>query len=254
MVKILIADSNLEFCSAMEESFGGRYTVLFCHDGKIALKLINAEKPDVLWLDMMLPGMDGIGILQAAVIAGIPLKTIACVRHWNDNLSETLFRLGVFWVTQKPCEPNAARTQLGLLINQVQDERKAGPRSPEQVAYDVLLNLGLTGRRSGHKSLLAALTLQINDPDRMVTKILYPEVASICDCSAQSVERGIRCVITAAWEKHESPLWDICFPEYTQRSPSNGVLIDRLAERARAILQDEQTRKSAFIKSMEILK
>ena len=69
--KLLIADGNEEFRRALAAELQGAYHVRCCDDGKEALSLLRSFAPDVLVLDLMLPGLDGISLLQSAAASGL---------------------------------------------------------------------------------------------------------------------------------------------------------------------------------------
>lgn len=236
MVKILVADSAGEFCSAVADAFYGRYTVLTCNDGRSALKLLCEEKPEVLWLDLMLPGMDGLTVLQSAALHGVRPKLIACIRHDSEYIMRMLERFSVSLVMQKPVDWAAAEAHLDALAAGVIRDQGGSVATADQLTYETLMHLGLTGKRCGCKCLYVALLKKIMDPDCQITKRLYPEVADQCGGSSQSVERAIRCVIGEAWENSGDPHWDLYFPEYQDKCPSNGAFLDRLADKIRSAL------------------
>ena len=236
MVKILVADSSDEFGSAVAEAFYGKYTVLSCSDGRTALKLLCAEKPEVLWLDMMLPGMDGLTVLQSAAIYGVRPKLIACIRHESEYVMRTLERFSVSLIMHKPVDTAAAEAHLDALASEVIRERGVHIATADQLTYETLVLLGLTGKRCGYRFLNAALLRKVLEPDCQITKCLYPEVADACGGSARSVERAIRCVISESWSNRHNPQWELHFPEYQDRCPSNGVLLDRLSDKIRNTL------------------
>ena len=238
MIKILVADTTVEFCQAVAESFCEQYQVLTCFEGRSALKLICEEKPDILWLDVMLPGMDGLTILQAVAMQGIVPKVIACIRNTSDYVLHILEKYAVAMVMQKPCDLTAALARIDALATEVAKERGLVVDTMDQLIHESLLLLRLTGKRCGHKCLLSAVRMKVLDPQCQITKVLYPQVASECGGSAQSVERAIRCVIAEAWEGERHPCWELYFPEYVDRCPSNGIVLERVADKVRMVYQN----------------
>lgn len=230
MLKILVADSTTEFGAAVAEAFEGRYLVSVCHDGVAALEAVRRERPDVLWLDLMLPGMDGFMILQAITMAGFHPKIIACSRYITDYVPEALICYGVCCLLRKPCSLSASLARIDDVARKMKNDGNDFPADPEELVYEALLPLGLTGKRAGHSCLQKAICLKMLDPDLQVTKTLYPGVAARCGGTAKRVERAIRCVLTDTWIVRDVPLWNFFFPEYTDRCPSNGVFIDRIAD------------------------
>lgn len=240
MVKILVADSTVEFCEAVADAFYDKYQILTCSEGRSTLKLICAEKPDILWLDVMLPGMDGLTILQAIAMQGVFPKVIACIRNPSDYVLHILEDCAVSMVMQKPCDLTAALARIDSLATIVTKERGIAVDTLDQLIHESLLLLQLSGKRCGHKCLFSAVRIKVLDPQCQITKILYPQVASECGGSAQSVERAIRCVVAEAWEGEHHLCWELYFPEYVDRCPSNGVVLERLADKIRMIYQNEK--------------
>jgi len=240
MVKLLVADSTQGFCAAIAESFAGKYTVLTCSDGRTALRLLCEEKPDILWLDIMLPRLDGLTILQAAAFQGIKPAVIACIRSESEYVMNGLERYSVSMVMQKPCDLTAATARLAALAAQIEQDRGVRLVTAEQLTYEMLLLLRLTGNRRGHKYLRSALDRKVVDPDCQITKILYPEVAAEFSSSDKSVERAIRVLLNDTWGGERSPEWDLLFPDYPDKCPSNSVFLDRVAKKIRDLLEKQE--------------
>lgn len=60
MKKILLVDDDVEFCEATKLLLESRdYEVVLAHDGKAGLDKAQAEKPDLVILDVMMPEMNG---------------------------------------------------------------------------------------------------------------------------------------------------------------------------------------------------
>lgn len=242
MLKILAADSTKELCAAIADAFGGRYAVSVCYNGKDALEKIRILRPDILWLDLMLPYMDGITILQAAFMAGIRPKIIATSRFINDEILADLSRLGVRYLMTKPCSISAVLSGIERVAQSIQQEAEARGKSPEDRVYELLLLHGTTGVRKGHKRLQEAVLLKVLDEEHQVTKTIYPELAKRHGGSTDSVEKAISRVIADGWKAGEPQIWPLLFPEYTDKAPSNGVFIDRLAEHIRKQIVQNQSR------------
>ncbi len=65
MKKILIADDDLEVLRVMEKRIKAEgFSVVTARDGEEAWKLICSEKPDIILLDLVMPGMDGFSVLE----------------------------------------------------------------------------------------------------------------------------------------------------------------------------------------------
>ena len=63
--KILVVDDEPDFCEVLRDFLGSKgYSVLEAHDGEQALEVYRQERPDVVLLDMMMPGMSGLVTLR----------------------------------------------------------------------------------------------------------------------------------------------------------------------------------------------
>ena len=251
MLKILVADSTKEMCAVISETFADRYTVLTCHNGKEALSLLATMKPDVLWLDLNLPGMDGIAILQAISLAGVYPKVIAVVRHITDYILGSLSRFDVSYIVQKPYAVSAALMRIEDVAQSIMLQSLERMTDPNEMVYNALLMHGACGKRTGHICLQAAVLLMLENPDIMITKHLYPAVAAQCGGTKERVERAIRTAITAAWENRDVQIWQLLFSEYTECCPSNGVFILRLAQSLRKTAQRKGISVQNVVRSKE---
>src|SRR5690348_14498888 len=65
--KILVVDDNASFCSGLQKALNakGYVHVRTAHDGWQALESVQQELPDLVILDLYLPGMDGLHLMSA---------------------------------------------------------------------------------------------------------------------------------------------------------------------------------------------
>lgn len=229
--KLLIADSNDDFRLALAEALQEHYHVHCCQNGKNALELLHTYRPDVLVLDLMLPELDGISLLQAAADSGIRPKVLATSRFVNDYVLEMTKHLGVNYLMMKPCDVQST-------VNRIQDLNRHPCHSPaasdpKVYASNLLLSLGIPTKLRGYEYLRQAVVLMAQDPEQSITKELYPAVGQLCHCKAGHVERSIRNAIDAAWHRRDDRVWMQYFspgPDGTIPRPTNAALISRLAD------------------------
>ena len=236
--KLLIADETEEFRSALAQALQGTFRVRTCTDGKEALELLRSFGPDVLVLDLMLPGLDGISLLQSAVASGFCPIVLATSRFINDYVLESVSRLGIGYVVRKPCDIRATAARIADLCQNSPPAPYQQPESHGSLS-NTLLALGIPPKRNGYRHLREAVPLMAANPMQSVTKELYPAVAKLCHCDSSSVERSIRTAISSAWEHRDDRVWRLYFPPDASGSiprPTNATFISRLAD----ILQPEQ--------------
>ena len=80
MQTLLIADSNDAFRQQLAEAFKPHYHIFTCADGREALEILRREHCDCLVLDLMLPELDGISMLEMAVgFAPLSSPSVPCL-------------------------------------------------------------------------------------------------------------------------------------------------------------------------------
>lgn len=228
--KLLLADPSPVFCEALADRLGSGYELRECYDGQEALALLENFQPDVLVTDLIMPGMDGLEVLKAAVDARKRPAILVTTRYSSQYIEAAIGDMPVDFVTMKPCN-------LAVLVERIQEltQTELEPEQrpdPGNEAYDVLLSLGIPVNRKGFRCLQDALELVRQDPQQSMTKVLYPEVGRRRGCGADAVERAIRSVIQTAWENRDDALWCRYFlpgrDGYLPR-PTNSVFIHTLA-------------------------
>lgn len=231
MRRILIADSSEEFRVALSEALADLYEISTCDSGNQVLEQMRFFQPDILVLDLMLPYIDGLTILQTASATGSLPVVLALTRLVNDYVQTTLTELGVEYLMVKPCSLKAMVSRIRDLDNykiQPADKRGNHDYAPEEL----LLRLGLRAKSHGFAAAAAALIELRKKPRQMITKELYPAVAAKCDMNTNQVEHNIRGAIFEAWKCRDKELWGQYFPENRKtklKPPSNGIFLTTLA-------------------------
>lgn len=230
--KLLIADGTEEFRLALADMLRGAYHIRTCRDGLEALELMRSFEPDILVLDLMLPGMDGISLLQTAAAAGMRPVVLATTRFVSDYVMESIDRLGVGYLMVKPCDVRAAASRIGDLTQQLRPPQVTRP-DPKTHVSNMLLALGIPTKLRGYAYLREAVLIMARNPGQSITKELYPAVAAVCGCAACHVERSARSAIETAWQRRDEKIWRMYFQpdgEGNLRRPTNASFISRLSE------------------------
>ena len=227
MRKLLIADCSEDYRLALSAALCGLYQVLCCRSGTEALALLQKERPEILVLDLMLPELDGLTLLERITAKGICPVVLAATPIYSDYVFSCAQRLGIEYLVRKPYSIEAIVAR----IQDLSQRLKAQDPKIEPVTFvtGLLLDLNISTKHNGFSYLREAVLLMAKDPSQSVTKVLYPEVARLCDCHKENVERSIRTALDKAWEKRDPEIWQKYFPHAHQR-PSNAVFISRLAE------------------------
>lgn len=105
MMKLLLVDDEEEFVKALAERLelrGMKPRIAF--SGEQALQMVQDEVPDVMVLDLRMPGIDGLKVLGRIKRAHPQVRVIILTGHGSDSDREAAFRLGAFEYLQKPVD------------------------------------------------------------------------------------------------------------------------------------------------------
>lgn len=228
MQTLLIADSNDAFRQQLADAFQPYYRTLTCSDGMQALDILCQERCDCLVLDLMLPELDGISMLEMAVVRDIRPMVIAISPLFTQYTFDVAEALGIGYMIRRPCPVQTIVTRMLDL------KKRANPiwASREQVNR-FLYWLGVPSGYNGYQPLVESLTILAEDPAQSITKVLYPEVAKRIGSGPKAVERNIRSAIEQAWKIRNVERWQQLFPELSDR-PSNSLFFSRVLETLRS--------------------
>lgn len=226
--KVVIADGAEEFRLALSEHLQPQFRVRCCADGDEALDQVARWQPDVLVMDLILPGLDGVGLLQAvAQLPNRPRVLIVSAMH-SDFVGFNLEELGVEYVMLKPCRVRNVAARVGQLTSRLAPAPHLRTRY-RYAATDTLMELGLPNGRQGFQHLQAGLPMLMRQRDQRLSKELYDSIARDSGCTALSVEKAIRKAIEAGWENGDPAAWGKYFPG-SEKPPTNGEFLFRLAD------------------------
>ncbi len=208
--KILIADDNLALCNSLKDFFASQeaYDVVgLAASGVEALTLLESEDPDFLLLDIVMPELDGFGVLSS--IEGKRPVVIMMSQLATDGFVQKAMQYGASYFLAKPLDYNRLLNLLNEL-NQPQQPvaHKAPPtskriRTIDEKIANLFISVGIPAHIKGYQFLREAIKMTIETPDiiNSITKRLYPGIAERYQTSPSKVERAIRHAIEVAWNR-----------------------------------------------------
>jgi len=117
--KILVADDEVYMLRLLEMTFKkGGYEVVTCRDGKEALALAASARPQLIVLDVMMPGLDGLGALRQlkedAATREIPVVVLSAKGHALTRVEAEVAGAALFLA--KPFSPNQLLLEVQKII------------------------------------------------------------------------------------------------------------------------------------------
>lgn len=255
-IKVLIADDNREFAQIVarfiqeEEDFK---VIGMAKDGIEALEIIEREKPDILILDIIMPHLDGLGVLEKLHESNDEFfpKVIILSAVGQDKITQRAIELGAAYYIVKPFDfdifikrlkqiagNNYVVDKVPVLDNIKVKETNVRERDMESKITKIIQEIGVPAHIKGYLYLREAITIVINDMDYLgaVTKELYPAVADNFNTTPSRVERAIRHAIEVAWNRGSIENIDRIF-SYTVHNnkgkPTNSEFIALVADKLR---------------------
>ena len=233
MRRMLIAVSSEDMQAALTSAFRKEFETTACGDGETALELLAAFKPYALILDLMLPKMEGLTVLEEAG-DHLPPVILCISRQVTDYTVQAAMDLGAGYIIRTPCTLRAITNRVRDMV-QRNDFPRPSPKNPQSLATSHLHRLGVSSDPSGYRYLRIGIPLFAQDPHQSLSKELYSAIVTLCGCtSTDAVEIAIRKTICSAWKKRDDAVWAAYFPPESDGQilrPPNKMFIARLAEK-----------------------
>jgi two-component system response regulator (stage 0 sporulation protein A) len=231
--RILIADGSREFRQGLSEALCSLYQTQVTWDGISTLQQLHSFQPDILVLDLMMPGLDGITLLQTALSEDIRPVVLATTRYLSDYIVSCAEKMGVSYLMVKPCDISAVVSRIADMTQRIQPTVFA-QLDCRTLVSNMLMRLGVPTKLKGYNFLREAILIMSHEPTQSITKELYPSVASACHATPVQIERSIRSAISVSWSNRDEGIWRLYFSadgsSHIPR-PSNGAFISQLADR-----------------------
>lgn len=230
MLRLLIADATAVFADALTKQLRAQYLVEICQDGTETLEKIHGFDPDILLIDLRLPGTDGLSVIRALRASGRDTKVVVMSGYMGQSILGALESLQVDYVFSKPCDLGAVFACIRDLSMQIGN---AICTSLEAEADCLLLSLGFRMGRTAYACTHDALCMKYGNFNCGTTKELYPAVAKRQGGNSKQVEKAIRDAIRVAWSTGNKSIWKLYFPPKGNGEaycPSNDEFLARMAK------------------------
>lgn len=104
-IRILLVDDEEEFVKTLAERIRIRqFLADVSFSGEEALSRLREAIPDVMVLDLKMPGMDGMEVLRQVKKSLPAIPVLILTGHGSEKDKEEAFRIGAFEYLQKPVD------------------------------------------------------------------------------------------------------------------------------------------------------
>ena len=246
-ISVLLADNSDYFavpCANAMKSHGLEVT-LTEKDGKTVLEALTKQKYDVVLMDIFLPRLDALGVLEGLAQANLPHRPLVMVMSGfdNPNLEREAMAAGADYYFLKPFDAAAiARRIQSLCGDHTEAPPRRTPSTLEMQVTEIIHQIGVPAHIKGYQYLRDAILMAIEDDTiiNAVTKRLYPTVAKKHGTTSSRVERAIRHAIEVAWDRGDVDTLTAYFG-YTihneRGKPTNSEFIAMISDKFRLQLK-----------------
>lgn len=257
-LNIAIADDNERVVEMLGDILGKEATLQIvgtARNGEDVLDIIKSKEPDVVLLDIIMPKMDGISVMERVRVDKTLRKKprfVVISAIGQEDVTEDAFNVGAGYYIMKPFDKDLilnkvrstkARTEGGLrehkgftAVNEI--TRELGAHELESEVTNIIHEIGVPAHIKGYHYLREAIIMSVNDVEMLnsITKVLYPTIAKKYQTTPSRVERAIRHAIEVAWSRGKVDTIDELFG-YTvsngKGKPTNSEFVALISDKIR---------------------
>ena len=274
-ITILIADDNPDFARTLTsyiENDEELEIIGIATDGKQAVEMILNTQPDIALLDVIMPHLDGIGVLEKINEANMRKRPMCIMLSavGQDKITQRSLELGAEYYAIKPVDINVLLERIKDIRSytpsqikepsfnnyknnmqareikaqyiEISPENKKAEENLEALVTNIIHEVGVPAHIKGYQYLREAIMMVVNNIDiiNQITKQLYPDIAVKYHTTPSRVERAIRHAIEVAWTRGQTETVDNIFG-YTisaaKGKPTNSEFIAMIADKLRLELK-----------------
>lgn len=266
-ITVLVADDNSDFTMTLSnylEKEEQIQIVGIARDGNEAYDMAVNLKPDILLLDIIMPHLDGLGVLEKLGETNLEKRPLSIILSavGQDKITQKAIALGAQYYIVKPFDINVLIKRMKELKNyqpvqfkggfvtreiksqyiDIAPDQKKNEENLEALVTNIIHEVGVPAHIKGYQYLREAIMMVVKDTEviNQITKQLYPEIACKYKTTPSRVERAIRHAIEVAWGRGEQSAVENIFG-YTvsaaKGKPTNSEFIAMISDKLRLELK-----------------
>lgn len=258
-IRIMIADNNRELCSTFGDLIALQDDMEMAgvaYDGIEALQVLEKSKPDVLILDITMPYLDGIGVLERLGEFKERPMVIVLTAFEQEAMIQRLTAMGATYYMVKPFDApilferirqffKGQMTSSNWASKSVGEDRNFSINNKKEKASNhfelevsrLFHEMGIPAHFRGYAYLREAIIIAAQEVDVLgnITKNLYPRIAEKYHSTSSGVESAIRHTIEIGWERGNSEFMEDFFgiDGNRNRFPTSASFIAKIADKLR---------------------
>ena len=245
-ISVILAGCGEEEYALLEEYLSGRgdFAVLCTlHDGRAALEAIAERKPQAVVMDLVLPGLDGLGLLEAVMALDRPPKVLILSQWLREEVIREALYCGASYFMAKPCDPDSLARRLYMAVRGMPSGTfPAAEAARSERTVRLLRALGLAAAQRGTELARRAILLAVEDPSSLragKTRLCAP-LAAGCGGTADGVEHALRYAVARAWTEGDAEFQRALFGSTVYRKSGKPTNAEFLAVTADWVRREEE--------------
>lgn len=253
-IKVCVVDDNRELVGLLEEYISSQEDMEVAgvaHNVQDCLEILEQTQPDVLVLDIIMPHLDGLAVLEKMRdlnLNSLP-NVIMLTAFGQEDVTKKAVDLGASYFILKPFDMDNLASHIRQVSGKsnsflrkpapsYRPQAEAKPKNLDASITSIIHEIGVPAHIKGYLYLREAISMVYNDIELLgsITKVLYPDIAKKFNTTASRVERAIRHAIEVAWSRGNIDSISSLFGytvSMTKAKPTNSEFIAMVADKLR---------------------
>ncbi|MGY4557845.1 sporulation transcription factor Spo0A [Bacillus thuringiensis] len=255
-IKVCLVDDNKELVSMLESYVAAQddmEVIGAAYNGQECLNLLTDKQPDVLVLDIIMPHLDGLAVLEKMRnIERLKQPSVIMLTAFGqEDVTKKAVDLGASYFILKPFDMENLTSHIrqvsgkanAMIKRPLPSFRSATtvdgkPKNLDASITSIIHEIGVPAHIKGYMYLREAISMVYNDIELLgsITKVLYPDIAKKYNTTASRVERAIRHAIEVAWSRGNIDSISSLFGytvSMSKAKPTNSEFIAMVADKLR---------------------
>ncbi|MCP8967040.1 sporulation transcription factor Spo0A [Ectobacillus ponti] len=256
-IKVCLVDDNKELVSMLEGYVSAQEdmeVVGVAYNGQECLNLLREKNPDVLVLDIIMPHLDGLAVLEKLRASERQKQpnVIMLTAFGQEDVTKKAVDLGASYFILKPFDMENLTSHIRQVSGKVSNSfvkrplptfrsatmQDGKPKNLDASITSIIHEIGVPAHIKGYMYLREAISMVYNDIELLgsITKVLYPDIAKKYNTTASRVERAIRHAIEVAWSRGNIESISSLFGytvSMSKAKPTNSEFIAMVADKLR---------------------
>lgn len=208
-------------------------------NGSLLTERIRESRPQIVLMEMYMPGLDAIGVMNAVKKMNIELPMfIVTAAYATPILEREILNAGASYFALSPFDKKEMAERMINIYEARGQKIKEEQRHPglRVEVTEILHQIGVPAHIKGYHYLRDSIIMAVENPEiiNAVTKQLYPSVAKEYNTTSSRVERAIRHAIEVAWDRGDVEVLNSYFGytiHNTRGKPTNSEFIAMISDK-----------------------